>query len=376
MFDSTKVLTPEVKTLGEVFSKEGFALRVVGGAVRDLFLDKTPKDIDFTTDATPSEMITILEAAGWHTIPTGIEHGTISVLGSLEEPYEITTLRIDAATDGRHADVEFTRDFRIDAERRDLTFNAMSMDMDGNVFDYFGGQYDLENKVVKFVGDAESRIKEDYLRILRFFRFMARLNAFSVPEETMFAISDNAHGLRQISGERIWAEMSKILASDNPLFTLSMMHTMGVLGVDAAAGIPNDLSGLHAVESKNPVTVLAALCRSQADVDSVVARFKISTHERNLLTFLVSSMKPTMTEAKVATTFNMPKEWLSEMFLMHGNVSYSEAILAFDVPKFPVSGKDLLDAGMKAGPAMGEALRDMQHKWADSGFTLTKTDLL
>ena len=185
------MITENMKIVERAFANEGFEIRIVGGAVRDFLMGKEPKDID-----------TIASKNGMRLIETGIDHGTVTfVIG--DDQFEITTLRIDTETDGRHAKVEFTRSFELDAARRDLTINAMSMDFAGNIFDYFGGQADIESNVVRFVGDADARMKEDFLRILRFFRFMARFNA-SGDFETMMAVEANAEGLKTISKERVW----------------------------------------------------------------------------------------------------------------------------------------------------------------------------
>ena len=174
--DIYSLLTPGVKALDKAMKGAGYEVRIVGGAVRDLVLGKEPKDIDMATNATPDEMMKVFDAAGIRYEPTGLQHGTITVILD-GEPIEITTLRIDAETDGRHAEVEFTKDWKLDAERRDLTYNAMSVDLNGNLFDYFGGVDDIRDKVTRFVGNAEERIKEDYLRILRYFRFQGRMNS-------------------------------------------------------------------------------------------------------------------------------------------------------------------------------------------------------
>lgn len=372
MFDSSKVLTAEVKDLGAVFAANGFSLRVVGGAVRDLFLGKTPKDVDFATDATPDEMISFLEADGRVVIPTGLQHGTISVLGSLDEPYEITTLRIDTETDGRHAEVEFTRDFELDAARRDLTFNAMSMDMDGNVFDYFGGEKDLMNGTARFVGDAETRIQEDYLRILRFFRFQGRMKHVSIDQETWTAVWKNAKGLQKISGERIWAELQKILGSEH---AEELLINMVETGTAEHASIPVDLAGFRKSMSTNPVALLAALCGTQENVNVVVERMKPSAKERDLMTFLVNT-NVGLEEAKVMSTDKVSKDFLVEMFLMKGDVNSAKEMQEFDVPEFPVLGRDLLAKGWTAGPHLGKKLKELKTKWVQSKFTLTKESLL
>ena len=164
-----QLCSPDLLRLENIFSSQGYTLRVVGGAVRDLLLGKKPKDIDLATDCIPQEMVKLLDSAGVRHIPTGLQHGTITAHMS-DGDYEITTLRVDKNTDGRHAEVEFTKDWKVDANRRDLTINAMSLSLDGTLFDYFNGQQHIANRRVEFVGSAKLRIEEDYLRILRYFR--------------------------------------------------------------------------------------------------------------------------------------------------------------------------------------------------------------
>ena len=202
------ILTPALISLGEIFNKNEHELRVVGGAVRDLMLGKKPKDIDLATDATPKEMIGFLEQENIKVVPTGIEHGTITAVIN-KEPYEITTLRADTETDGRKAKVNFIRNWREDARRRDLTYNAMSLDFEGRLYDYFEGMNDLQNKVSRFVGDPNERIQEDYLRILRYFRFQSKLTSPQWSGDTLDAIQKNASMLKKISVERVWQEIQK-----------------------------------------------------------------------------------------------------------------------------------------------------------------------
>lgn len=164
------VLRPDLLRLERLFKSEGYSLRLVGGVVRDLLLGRNPKDIDLATECTPEEMVRLFEKEGLRYIPTGLQHGTITVHTDMGTDYEITTLRIDHVTDGRHALVQFTSDWAIDAKRRDLTINSMSLSFDGTLYDYFEGQRHLTEKKIVFVGSARSRIQEDYLRILRYFR--------------------------------------------------------------------------------------------------------------------------------------------------------------------------------------------------------------
>ena len=223
------LLTPELLLLESVFRKNGYGFRLVGGVVRDLLLEKTPKDVDIATECTPDSMIKLFEANGIRYIPTGLQHGTVTAHLNHRD-YEVTTLRIDRVTDGRHAQVEFTEDWREDAERRDLTINAMSLDLQGNLYDYFSGQQHLAEKRVVFVGDARKRICEDFLRILRYFRFCGRIAPSPDLHDpaTLDAIRDTAEGLTHISVERVWLEVGKILQGNH---APHLLHTMYCLRV-------------------------------------------------------------------------------------------------------------------------------------------------
>lgn len=223
------LLTPDLLFLESIFRENGYAFRLVGGVVRDLLLDKIPKDIDIATECKPDEMIKLFKKYKVYYIPTGLQHGTITAHINSRD-YEVTTLRIDRLTDGRHAEVEFTEDWREDAERRDLTINAMSLDLQGNLYDYFNGQQHLAERKVVFVGDAHTRICEDFLRILRYFRFYGRISPS--PDlhdpDTLQAIRDTAEGLTGISVERVWQEMSKILQGNHAPHLLKTMYNLQV----------------------------------------------------------------------------------------------------------------------------------------------------
>lgn len=223
------MLTSELFTVTKPFQEQGFDIRIVGGAVRDILLGIQPKDVDLGTNATPSEMIALFKQYKVHYIETGLQHGTITAHVNKRD-FEVTTLRIDAETDGRHAKVQFTDDWKLDAERRDLTFNAMSLGLDGSLFDYFGGREDLFNHRVRFVGDPRLRIQEDYLRILRYFRFYGRiaLEPDNHDQTTLNVIRECSDGLRQISVERIWMEVSKILTGNHTPALFRRMYELNV----------------------------------------------------------------------------------------------------------------------------------------------------
>lgn len=229
--DFHNLLTPPLLHLEDIFKRRGYSLRLVGGVVRDLLLGVKPKDVDLATECTPPEMVDMFEAANIRYIPTGIQHGTITV--HIKEPqtdYEITTLRVDRETDGRHAVVDFTTDWKLDAERRDLTINAMSLDFQGNLYDCFDGQKHLAERRIVFVGNPVTRIREDYLRILRYFRFYGRLVRQEEQHEleNMNAIKTLAPGLRNISVERVWTEMRRILIGRHAPHLVRKMYETGV----------------------------------------------------------------------------------------------------------------------------------------------------
>ena len=228
------VLTPELFTVAEPFQEHRYDVRIVGGAVRDILLGIKPKDVDLGTNATPEEMIQMFKQHKIHYIETGLQHGTLTAHVNKRD-FEVTTLRIDAETDGRHAKVKFTHDWKVDAERRDLTINAMSLGLDGSLYDYFGGREDLFKHRVRFVGDPRLRIQEDYLRILRYFRFYGRiaLEAENHDQTTLNVIRECSDGLKKIAVERIWMEVSKILTGN---YTPSILRHMYELNVSQSIG--------------------------------------------------------------------------------------------------------------------------------------------
>ena len=274
------LMTPELLKLGKVFTNNNYDIRLVGGAVRDLMLGRAPKDIDLASDATPQKMQDILSNAGIKTVPTGIEHGTITAVLN-GEPFEITTLRSDDKTDGRKAEVSFITNWKEDARRRDLTYNAMSIDFDGRLYDYFDGMNDLQNKVSKFVGDPQERIKEDYLRILRYFRFQSKIANPVWDDETIQAIKSNVLGLRKVSAERVWQEIAKMLMGNNLDAIFTYMNQTGVTG---AIGLTtNNKEQLDRITYDHPVIGLAVLVSDS----NIGDKWKMSRGEKDLLHFLV-----------------------------------------------------------------------------------------
>lgn len=270
----------------------GFQARMAGGCVRDRLMGAAPLDFDVATSAKPEDVIRHFEAMGLRTVPTGIDHGTVTLLMPAG-PIEITTLRIDVATDGRHAKVEYGDCFEQDAARRDFTVNAMSEDARGVVYDYFSGQKDLKDKVLRFVGDAPARIAEDYLRIMRFFRFLARFG-FEPAPGTLGAIKAGMGGLGRISQERITSELVKTLASPHAAKAMKLMMDTGVFAVvlpelatttfdalPAFPGMPAEKRGLAVFAA----LLLKADLASPKEVKVLAERLKLANVDAKVLAF-------------------------------------------------------------------------------------------
>jgi tRNA nucleotidyltransferase (CCA-adding enzyme) len=357
-----QVINPALETLDKLFKSNNYDIRIVGGAVRDIALGKVPKDIDLASDATPDEIIAMLDNANIRHKPTGLEHGTLTVIID-DEPYEITTLRADTETTGRHATVNFIRNWKEDARRRDLTYNAMSLDFDGTLYDYFGGMNDLQNSTSKFVGDADQRIKEDYLRILRYFRFQARIENPSWSLDTLDAVKDNAKGLTNISVERVWQEMQKLLVSPSMASAINWMNKTGVakyIGLDIA-GTPKQFT--------DPIISLANIVNDA----SIGQKWKLSNNEKALLNFLVANKvtKLDQDQAENLIADEIPAEYVQALAMLQG-----VTLKPIDIPEFPVAGKDLVSMGIKPGPEIGRTLANLKQAWKDDKFTPSKSDLL
>lgn len=378
-------------TLRAHFVAEGFDVRVVGGAVRDVLLGLIPKDIDLCTNAAPEQQIAIYEKYGYRYIETGLKHGTITVMID-GEAIEITSLRLESDHDGRHATITYTSDWNADLGRRDLTINAMAMDFDGNLYDPFGGKDDLENLRVRFVGDPDARMREDYLRILRWIRFHARIAHFEdLDPDTVMAAKRNAEGLAGISRERIWSEMSKILIGNTAMLMLEEIYAMGLsdfMGLPQEtyrkgaglgyAFVPQEqyTTAIRATgSSTNPVTILTAFLGPNAAV--MPTRWKWSSEERDLCLFLVKHANDLAQWKTFLTVGKKPKEWLIELAAIAGDQNLQTVIKNWDIPVFPLKGQDLVDQkGMPQSPAIGKALNVLKDQWVASDFQMTKEDLL
>jgi tRNA nucleotidyltransferase (CCA-adding enzyme) len=372
-----KHVPSEVKKFSNFFKDAGFEIRIVGGWVRDI-QSCIPKDIDLATDATPEQIIELCNKHNIKYIETGIQHGTITVfLGAIS--IEVTTLRIDISPDGRHSDVEFTTDWKIDAARRDFTINAMSVGFDGTLYDYFGGFDDLSMKKVRFVGNAIERIKEDYLRILRYFRFRTHMLDASRDHDTFHAIIQTADGLTNISVERIWTEMSKILSGDSLILgtTLADMMDTNVfkyIGLEKVERYDLVNAIVTRYRTMNPLTVLAAMTN-----EPIASLWKMSNNEKKFFNFALSHKQKSYMNLKdfQIIALNHSKEWAIEIACLLRKNEILNKIETWDIPVFPIKGQDLIDIkNFKSGPNLGKSLQLLRQYWIDSDFNLTKNDLL
>lgn len=341
--------------------------RIVGGAVRDALAGKPVTDIDVATPWTPSDVARALVAAGLRAVPTGLDHGTVTAVVG-HRGFEVTTLRRDVETDGRHARVAFTDDWETDAARRDFTINAMSMARDGEVFDYFGGAADLAAGRVRFVGDAATRVAEDRLRILRFFRFQARYGAGEPDAEAVDAIREGVPGLSRLSPERVWSELSRILAVSRPEASLALMAELGVL----AAVIPEgaDPSALAALRlPRDPVLRLAALLTG--DAEAFALRLRLSGAERERLLALRRGPVPAAADDDAALRRLLAEEdadlLVGRVRLSGGPEALCGRLRAIPRPVFPLEGRDVLALGVSPGPAVGDLLRRARDWWMAGG---------
>ena len=357
--------------------------RLVGGCVRDALAGAPVVDIDLATPCPPDAVIAALAAAGLRTVPTGLAHGTVTALSG-GGSFEVTTLRRDVETDGRHATVAWTEDWREDAARRDFTINAMSMDRAGQLHDYFGGQADLAAGRVRFVGDAARRIAEDRLRVLRFFRFFARFGRGAPDPEALAAIRAAAATLRALSAERVWLELKRVLTGPRAAETMTLMADLGVL----ADWLPEarETARLATLcEAGGPADALLRLAAvAPGDAGTIAERLKLSTAARDRLAGLAAA--PLLTPAHDAAArrralAEWPVDWLvGRIWLAAGSDTASAglgdaaawAALRADLtsqplPAFPLEGRDALALGMAPGPAVGEAMRQVRAWWLAGG---------
>ncbi|HYE48841.1 MAG TPA: CCA tRNA nucleotidyltransferase [Azospirillaceae bacterium] len=374
--------------------RTGQEARFVGGCVRDLVLGIDADDIDIATPLPPDEAQRRLKADGIRVVPTGIKHGTVTAVVD-GRGYEITTLRRDVETDGRHARVEFTDDWLEDAARRDFTFNALSLSPDGELFDPFQGLRDLEAGRVRFVGEPDARIREDVLRILRYFRFHARFGKGAPDEAAVAACAANAHLLPTLSGERVNAEVMKLMATDRAVEVWRLMVERGVVAHLLPQAVQVDrLAAVDRLEwmvgEGDPMLHLAALLpRGELPALEAAERMRLSNAQRDRLLALADpkvDVHPDLSIAsRRAALQKVGPEVYRDLMLLaaadRGTPAFelleplAEAA-SWQVIPFPLRGQDALDRGVPAGPEVGRLMAELEGWWAARDYKPTREECL
>ena len=367
----------------------GWPARAVGGAVRNTLLARPVADVDIATPATPDDVIAACTIAGLKCFVSGIEHGTVTVVSD-GHAYEVTTLRRDVSTDGRRATVAFTDDWTLDAQRRDFTMNALYCDADGTLYDPLGGYADLMARRVRFIGEADTRIAEDYLRILRFFRFHAELGIGDADPTALAACIRGRQGLTQLSAERVRAEMVRLLVAERAVDAIDAMMGCGLLPVVlGAAPRPRLLAALVAAEvtAGEPATAmlrLSALAVAvEEDIARISSRWRLSRAESQSLLVIDDRLARMFADVD-------PKAARRHLYRL-GAARWRQACLAlwaiartplertaaatlFDFPncwtppEFPLRGADILAVGLSPGPQVGDILARLTSWWIDADF--------
>ncbi|XP_055839808.1 CCA tRNA nucleotidyltransferase 1, mitochondrial [Episyrphus balteatus] len=387
------IFTEELHALIGLFEKYNYELRIAGGAVRDILMHIQPKDVDLATTATPDQMKEMFTKEEVRMINAkGEKHGTITPRINNKENFEVTTLRIDVLTDGRHAEVQFTTDWQLDANRRDLTINSMFLGFDGTVYDYFYGYEDLQERKVVFVGQADIRIREDYLRILRYFRFYGRIakDPSNHDAGTLKAIQDNVEGMARISGERIWGEFAKILQGN---FAMELTLEMFKCGLAKYIGLPEDpnedefrrvfervalFPGPH-----HSITYVAALLHTAEDAMRLHERLKLSAFERDVTLFITQHRDLVNKEFKTLKDYQMlcmqpaaRRDFVEELLKYSGSLELYKQLKEWEIPSFPVTGNMLKSKNCPAGKKMGHVMSKLKMIWAQEDFQTSQEDLL
>lgn len=371
----------EVQKLFSIFENAHVNLRFVGGVVRDALSKRPIDDIDIATTLTPDVVMTTLTQAGITMVPTGLKHGTVTAVIN-NKHLEITTLRTDISSDGRHAEIQYTHDWLTDAMRRDFTFNAMYLSYDGDLYDPFDGQSDLNAGIVRFIGNPSQRIKEDYLRILRFFRFFALFGKNDPEERTLQSIVELKDGLNRLSSERIHKEFFKLLEAPKPLRSLEIMLALSLMQtLFKFDGSCETLTRLIAIEDAlglkaAPLRRLLALFEGHlSSLGEAIDRMKLSNAEKHTI------VTTGYARAHLADPLNIlfyqwgPRITFHAFMLQTASdrTSQAEAIKHLKVlmnqmndwvrPTFPLKGEDLIELGVPEGPVIGTLIQKAEMWW-------------
>jgi poly(A) polymerase len=361
------------RLLDALGANEGLT-RYVGGAVRDELLALPVSDVDLATRLRPDEVVERLQSAKIKAVPTGIDHGTITAVSD-GRPVEVTTLRRDVTTDGRRATVAFTNDWQEDAARRDFTINALSADpQSGELFDYFGGLTDIQERRVRFIGAPLERIAEDHLRILRFFRFHARFGSREPDPAALDACTQRANDLMALSRERIADELLKLLGLTDPAPTVGIMLRRGILRPvlpEIELERLRDLEALIATEREAKIAPdslrrLASLLPSDSVVaEDIAIRLKLSNKARKRLACVAGAGQ---LEPPEALAYRLGTECAADRLLLAGRGGDAARISDWTAPRLPISGGALIARGLAEGPIVARTLRAIEDRWVEEGF--------
>lgn len=385
-----------------LLNQGGHEARAVGGAVRNSLMGVPVGDVDMATTATPEEVMAMAAKSGVRAVDTGSEHGTVTLVHGAEA-IEVTTLREDVETYGRHARVSFTRDWASDARRRDFTMNALYAGADGTVFDPLGGYDDLMARHVRFIGDARERICEDYLRILRFFRFEAQYRAPDAPPAEMDtaalrAIEQESAGLALLSGERVHTELARLLTAPGVLRSLGVMMDTGVLARLLGGAVRlTDFAQAQMIQTAqgftaDPIVRLAVLAvRVEEEAQRLARLLRLSNAERDELVALPRAARAFSAEMHRGTARAALYRLGAQIYSAGVLLAWSQAGAEADDPRwralfalpgdwtppdFPLKGADLMALGMQPGPEVGAILRAVEQSWIDGDFAMDRDTLL
>jgi poly(A) polymerase len=378
-------------------TRDGGAARFVGGSVRNALLGEPVVDIDIATPIQPAEVIGRLKQSGLSAVPTGIDHGTVTAISS-GKPFEVTTLRRDVSTDGRRATVAFTTEWSEDAARRDFTINALYASEDGEIFDYFGGLDDLKARRVRFVGDARTRIREDYLRILRLFRFHAWYGKGELDTDAYDAATTERAGLKLLSGERVQKELLRLLEAKAPILSLQAMQRASILAEILPAELQLErvahLVNIEAANRRGPDKLLrlAALLPDDTKVARKLSQsLKLSNADKDRL------IEALDVDERISTSLS-PRETRQLLYRLGKRCFMDQALLrwsdrkrdgkdaawrkllklaeSWEKPELPIDGRDVMAKGIDEGPKIGTTLRALEEEWIEADFELDRRALL
>jgi len=384
-----------IKFLFKIFKKNNEETRFIGGCVRDLIIKKKESyDVDLATTLKPNEIIEVLKKKKIKVIKSGFSHGTVIAILN-KEKFEITTLRKDIKTDGRHAKVKFTKDWFVDSNRRDFTVNAMSCDFNGNLYDYHNGLKDLKEGRIKFIGDSKKRIKEDFLRILRYFRFYAYYGKNNIEKNQINTFKNLSSNLKKLSSERLYYEFEKILLSNNAYKVIKLMQNSGVLKYIIFDN--NYIERIKFLNKLNKINYLIdfstrlAIILNKKNLLKVSRNLKLSKTENNKINKIIQLNKSfnfkDFEKNKRKYVYYYGYEMLQSLliynfFKLTSNAKIKKYLKIIDsvknlkIPNLPIFGKDIIRLGIKPGPEIGKLIELIESWWILNNFKPSKKECL